>query len=553
MPNASDANAGTEQAPWKTIGHAAQVARAGDTVLIRTGVYREKVVVNHGGNARQPIRFQADVGATVVVTGADRLTDWKQEAGEPGVFSTPWSHRFINWDPNHTHPGDPRHRLIGRSEQAFVKGYLLRQVLSRRQVARGTFYVDLDAGRLYARSAADDDLSKEGILAEASAREVIWDCKADDVQVRGLCFRYAANSAQQGAAIFAGRRDVIESCTFERTNGSGATFAAPDIVVRGCTFEENGQLGFGADRAHRLLMSGCVIRDNNVKNFDRDWEAGGDKLVLSRGVVIEGSQFLQNRGDGIWFDIGNENCTVRNCLIADNEDAGIFYEISFGLHAHDNVIRGNGLAGTPGAWGASSGISLSSSPGCVIERNLLIGNKEGFAFREAERRTPRIDAPRGSPEQPVWNHDEVIRHNVIAYNRDAQTWGWFDVDDQRLWPAALQKSAAPGSHPLSLESLHVTLADNLYATHGSEGLFNWGVPWKRNEQYHALDEVRRQLGLEQGSILAAFAPENDAARDDRVAADSPAIRMGCYPHGAVPGVQLGAADGNTSSSPATRR
>ena len=117
-------------------------------------------------------------------------------------------------------------------------------------------------------------------------------------------------------------------------NSSGATFAASGLVVRRCTFQENGQLGFGAARAHGLLVSDCVVRNNNVKGFDRGWEAGGDKLVLCRGAVLEKCQFVGNRGNGVWFDIGNEKCVVRNCLIADNEDAGIFYEISFGLHAH---------------------------------------------------------------------------------------------------------------------------------------------------------------------------------------------------------------------------
>ena len=101
------------------------------------------------------------------------------------------------------------------------------------------------------------------------------------------------------------------------------------------------------------------MRRNNAKEFDRGWEAGGDKVCLSRGVVIEGSRFEDNQGSGIWFDIGNEECTVKNCLIADNDDAGIFYEISYGLHAHDNVIVGNGFADTPGSWGASAGICLS--------------------------------------------------------------------------------------------------------------------------------------------------------------------------------------------------
>jgi hypothetical protein len=211
---------------------------------------------------------------------------------------------------------------------------------------------------------------------------------------------------------------VVEDCVFERTNSCGAEFRGEDQIVRRSTFRENGQLGFAAKRAHRLLFRGCVVSDNNRKGFQRGWEAGGNKLVLSRGVILERSRFLRNRGDGIWFDIGNEDCTVRNCLIADNEDAGLYYEISFSLHAHDNVIIGNGFAETPGAWGSSAGISISSSPGCTIERNLIIGNKEGFNFREQTRRTPRID---DREAVAVWNHDHRILQNVLAYNRDGQT------------------------------------------------------------------------------------------------------------------------------------
>ena len=159
--------------------------------------------------------------------------------------------------------------------------------------------------------------------------------------------------------------------------------------------------------------------------------------MLCRGVVLEKSQFVGNRGNGVWFDIGNEKCIVRNCLIADNEDAGIFYEISYGLHAHDNVIIGNGFAETPGAWGPAAGISLSSSPDCLIERNLIVGNREGFNFREQDRTTQRIDDEK---ETMVWNHDESIRHNVLALNRDAQVWGWFDVEDDRHWPAAMHEA-----------------------------------------------------------------------------------------------------------------
>jgi hypothetical protein len=280
-------------------------------------------------------------------------------------------------------------------------------------------------------------------------------------------------------------------------------------------------------------MDGCTVRNNNIKGFNRGWEAGGNKICLARGVVLENCTFVENRGNGIWFDIGNEDCTVRNCLIAFNEDAGIFYEISYGLHAHDNVIVGNGLAGTSGAWGASAGISISSSPNCLIERNLLVGNKEGFNFREQNRSTRRIDGRKG---EPVWNHDNILCNNVIAFNRDTQTWGWFDIPDSRHWPAQSSDAEADG---LSLEKLKLTLRDNLYFAGPGDELFNWGVTWKKNKKYQSLEQVREELGLEQGSKLTEFEVSDFSALDFRVPADSPAVKMGCYPQGKVPGVQLG--------------
>lgn len=525
--------------------------------MIHAGTYRETVTVAADGTAERPIRFEAAPGERVVITGADEVREWRKEPGAGEVYSAPWPHRFIGWNASGTHPDDDEHRMIGRCEQVFVRGYSLLQVLERGQLGRGTFFVDLDAKRLYACPRDGSDLSKGETLVEASARALIWHSRGANVQVRGVRFRYAANMAQHGATLFEGARGVVEDCTFEATNSVGASFAAEGLVVRRCTFRDNGQLGFGASRAHGLLFSDNTVSHNNIKGFSRGWEAGGDKLVLCRGAVLERSRFVENRGCGVWFDIGNEACVVRNCLIADNEDAGIFYEISSGLNAHDNVIVGNGFAATPGAWGAGAGIVLSSSPGGRIERNLLIGNREGFNFREQGRTTPTIDDP---AERPTWNHDETIRGNVIAWNRDAQVGGWFDVANHRHWPAALQREFAekegkPAGHadavgtpskPLaeasagqSLKDLRIAFEGNLYEARPWEALFRWGVPWRMNETYATPEAVAMRLGIEQGSRAAALRFGNAAALDYRVPADSPALQMGCYPRGEVPGVLLG--------------
>jgi Right handed beta helix region/Chondroitinase B len=515
----------------RTVGQAVSGAQAGDTLLVHGGIYRESVRIDQSGTEAKPIIIRAAEGEYVVLTGADHLTEWVEVPGEDHVYVADWPHRFITWNEHNTHPHDEFHRLIGRCEQVFINAYPMRQVLTRDKLTRGTFFVDFEAKRLYVRSADDRDLTGNRTRVEASTRDRILSIKGDHVTIRGLRFRYAANRAQHGAVELAGDHLAVADCVFEYTNSSGAEFTGEDITVRHCTFQHNGQLGFGASRAHRLHLTGCTVRNNNTKGFERGWEAGGDKICLARGVVLENSTFVENRGDGIWFDIGNEDCVVRNCLIASNENAGIFYEISYGLHTHDNVIVANGLADSPGAWGASSGISLSSSPGCVIERNLLIGNKEGFNFREQTRSTPKIDG--GS--EPLWNHDQRIRNNVLAFNRDAQVWGWFDIADERHWPKAMQANG----QSRSLEDLHLTFENNLYCPGPGQGLFHWGVTWKKHKRYDKLADVQKELALAQGSRIETFSVRDYSAFDFRVPADSPAIGMDCYPRGTVPGVQLG--------------
>ena len=83
-------------------------------------------------------------------------------------------------------------------------------------------------------------------------------------------------------------------------------------------------------------------------------------------------------------------------------------------------------------------------------------------------------------------------------------------------------------------------ANNLFAARPWQGLFNWGVPWLRHKKYARLDDVQAELKLEHGSRVAEFKFADYLTRDFRVPADSPALKMGCYPEGEVPGAKLGA-------------
>lgn len=60
--NASDSNPGTEAAPWKTLAKAANTARAGQTVLVKAGVYNETLKPAASGTAGNLITFKAYPG-----------------------------------------------------------------------------------------------------------------------------------------------------------------------------------------------------------------------------------------------------------------------------------------------------------------------------------------------------------------------------------------------------------------------------------------------------------------------------------------------------------
>jgi hypothetical protein len=86
-PTGNDQGVGSSDAPLRTIQQAAHRAQAGDRVIIRTGVYRESVRPARSGTTDLPITFSGAPGATVVVSGAEVVNDWKHDGD--GIWSAP--------------------------------------------------------------------------------------------------------------------------------------------------------------------------------------------------------------------------------------------------------------------------------------------------------------------------------------------------------------------------------------------------------------------------------------------------------------------------------
>lgn len=69
--SANDSNSGTETEPWLTIQHAAATVQAGDTVIVKTGTYDERITFSPGttGSPGNMITFKAEPRRTINMWG----------------------------------------------------------------------------------------------------------------------------------------------------------------------------------------------------------------------------------------------------------------------------------------------------------------------------------------------------------------------------------------------------------------------------------------------------------------------------------------------------
>ena len=88
--NGDDSNEGTLESPFATINKAAQIMVAGDTCIVREGIYRETVYPKNSGKDGNPITYKAYDGETVTISGADVVSaEWEQHSGH--IYKTAYS------------------------------------------------------------------------------------------------------------------------------------------------------------------------------------------------------------------------------------------------------------------------------------------------------------------------------------------------------------------------------------------------------------------------------------------------------------------------------
>ena len=65
---------GSKEKPFKTIQEAAEIAVAGDEVIVAPGIYRESVNPKNGGEEGKRIVYKSEVPLGAHITGAEQLS-----------------------------------------------------------------------------------------------------------------------------------------------------------------------------------------------------------------------------------------------------------------------------------------------------------------------------------------------------------------------------------------------------------------------------------------------------------------------------------------------
>jgi len=107
-----DTNPGTLALPYATIQRAANVAVAGDTVLIRTGTYRETITPANSGTIGARIIYQNYNNEVVTISGADVISSgsWSLDAGN--IYKAPLASGFFT-------------STMNQATQVFVDGVMV--------------------------------------------------------------------------------------------------------------------------------------------------------------------------------------------------------------------------------------------------------------------------------------------------------------------------------------------------------------------------------------------------------------------------------------------
>lgn len=341
---------GTKENPFRTIGQAAQIAKAGDTVIIGEGVYREWVNPVHGGTGyHHSITYKNAENEHPVISGAEIVTGWERDKGDVwraavdnAIFGeyNPYSEEiFGDW---YNCMGQAHHTgEVYMNGEAMYEEASLEALYEKPQKAERTY-------RWYA-VVGDRQTTVFATFPDKNPGEV-----CTEINVRPYCFFPSRE----------GRNYITVSGL---TLCQAATQWAPPTAFQPGLIGVNWSKGW--------VIENCTIHDSKCCGISLGKRAEDKDNIWSIAPSKDGTQtyteiIFQNINDG-WNQAHIGSHIIRNNTVYNCGQTGIVgcmgaaFSTITGNHIHHCNTRGE-LAGPEVA-----GIKLHAAIDTIVEKNII--------------------------------------------------------------------------------------------------------------------------------------------------------------------------------------
>lgn len=314
----NDADPGTDAQPYRTIGKAAGVAEAGDTVLIHGGTYFEDVMPSNSGAPGQYITYKKYGDGEVIIDAQNGLRAGCIEINDKSYL------QFSGLTVRGANSSD-------RSPRAGIA------------VTDGSNHVVLDNITAYG--------NYFGVLVHGETTPVSF------VTVKNSkTFDPTTRIGNTHYGIFFHMK-VYDSSILN----NHAAYALPEAQSYGIEVSTD-YPGVQADGARRIVITGNEV-DHNESQGIHTWNAVG--------VLISGNHLHDNGATGIQVEDGSENIVVENNL-SENNAQSYEYETGAWIHGSKNVLVRNNILRSN-----KIGLNITASDRVIVHHNYAYLNSRG--------------------------------------------------------------------------------------------------------------------------------------------------------------------------------